>query len=393
MTAHDGGRPLGRCAGALALVCAVFFVNLSSRAVLAPLMPTVERELGIGHGQAGVLFLLLSLGYCAGLLGSGFANARLSHRATISLSSLALGGTLLSLASSRGLPGLQLGTFALGVTAGLYLPSGIATVTALVEPQDWGKALAIHELAPNLALTLAPLVAEALLSWTTWRGTLAAFGVAALVAGVAFGVLDRGGRFRGEAPSRRALGTLVCSARFWILLLLFALALGATIGLYAVLPLYLTSDLGLARGKANGLLALSRVAGLVTVLWSGWLSDRLGPRRAMASVLAASGLSTLFLAAAPAGWVAAAVILQAMPGAWFFPAAFAALSAISPLAVSFAVPVAMVLGGGVVPALVGSLGERGAFGSGIALIGGFMLLGALLASRLDLKPKRDEGTI
>jgi NNP family nitrate/nitrite transporter-like MFS transporter len=84
------------------------------------------------------------------------------------------------------------------------------------------------------------------------------------------------------------------------------------------------------------------------------------------------------------------VILQALPGAWFFPAAFSALSAVGPLAVSFAVPLAMVLGGGVVPALIGVLGQRGAFATGIALIGGTMLLGAVLASRLDREPARGD---
>jgi NNP family nitrate/nitrite transporter-like MFS transporter len=353
-------------------------------------MPAVERDLGIGHGQAGSLFLLLSLGYCGGLLGSGFVNSLLSHRATITLSSAALGAVLLTLQVSRGLGDLQLGTLALGAVAGLYLPSGIATVTALVDPRDWGKALAIHELAPNLALTVAPLAAEGLLAWTTWRGALGTFAAGALLVAAAFAVLGRGGQFRGEPPSRRALGPLVSSARFWMLLLLFALGLSATLGLYAVLPLYLTAGLGLGRGAANGLLALARALSLVTVLGSGWFADRVGPRKAMVWVLAASGTVTLLLAAAPRSWVALAVILQALPGAWFFPAAFSALSAVGPLAVSFAVPLAMVLGGGVVPALIGVLGQRGAFATGIALIGGTMLLGAVLVSRLDREPARGD---
>ncbi|MBI5015096.1 MAG: MFS transporter [Deltaproteobacteria bacterium] len=386
----EARRPLGECGGALALVCSVFFVNLSSRAVLAPLMPAVERDLGIGHGQAGSLFLLLSVGYCVGLLGSGFVSARLTHHVTISLSSLAVGGVLVGLAASRGLAGLWAGTAALGAVAGLYLPSGVATVTALVAPRDWGKALAIHELAPNLALTVAPLAAEGLLGWTSWRGALGIFGVAALSVGAGFALMGRGGRFRGEEPSRRAVGALASSPRFWVLLLLFALGLAATIGLYAVLPLYLTAGLGLPRGDANRLVAASRACGLVTVLAAGWLSDRLGPRRAMASVLAASGAATLWLAAVPAAWVAPAVIVQAIPGAWFFPAAFAALARVGPLAVAFSVPLAMVLGGGVVPAVVGLLGERGSFGGGIALVGALMLLGAGLA--LGLREESKDST-
>jgi NNP family nitrate/nitrite transporter-like MFS transporter len=170
--------------------------------------------------------------------------------------------------------------------------------------------------------------------------------------------------------------------RFWALLALFALGLAATVGLFSVLPLYLTAELGLGRTQANGLVALSRGAGLVTVLASGWLSDRLGPRRAMSWVLVLTGVATLALAGASRSWVGVAVVLQAVPGSWFFPAAFVALAAVSPLAVSFAVPFAMVLGGGAVPALIGFLGAAGHFRVGVALIGGLLVLGGLLAARL-----------
>jgi NNP family nitrate/nitrite transporter-like MFS transporter len=71
----------------------------------------------------------------------------------------------------------------LGAGAGLYLPSGIATLTGLVAPRHWGKAIAIHELAPNLDFVTAPLLSEALLNWTSWRGVLILFGIGSIAAG------------------------------------------------------------------------------------------------------------------------------------------------------------------------------------------------------------------
>ena len=68
----------------------------------------------------------------------------------------------------------------LGMAAGLYLPSGIATLTTLVDMRHWGKAIAIHELAPNLSFVTAPLVAEAILAWFSWRLAFALLGIAAL---------------------------------------------------------------------------------------------------------------------------------------------------------------------------------------------------------------------
>ena len=133
-------------AGAILLLTGIFFLNFLSRIILAPLLSTIETDLGLGHGEAGSLFLLISLGYFISLLGSGFVSSRLTHRRTIILSATAIGLALLGISLSKGLWGIRLGLLLLGLAAGLYLPSGISTLTSLVSPKQWGKALAIHEL-------------------------------------------------------------------------------------------------------------------------------------------------------------------------------------------------------------------------------------------------------
>jgi NNP family nitrate/nitrite transporter-like MFS transporter len=76
------------------------------------------------------------------LLASGFVSSWLNHRRTIILSSMAVGGALLAVSISRNLWGIYFGLFILGMAAGLYLPSGIATVTGLVDSRHWGRAIA-----------------------------------------------------------------------------------------------------------------------------------------------------------------------------------------------------------------------------------------------------------
>jgi len=66
-------------------------------------MPTLEKDLGMSHGEAGSLFLLISLGYFITLLGSGFFSSRLLHRKTIILSATAVGIALLGIAVSNSL--------------------------------------------------------------------------------------------------------------------------------------------------------------------------------------------------------------------------------------------------------------------------------------------------
>jgi NNP family nitrate/nitrite transporter-like MFS transporter len=86
-----------------------------------------------------------------------------------------VGGSLLAISLSDTLWGIQSGLILLGLSAGLYFPSGIATLTAMVNSKDWGKALGIHQVAPNLAFVAAPLLAEGLMLWFSWRGVCYGF--------------------------------------------------------------------------------------------------------------------------------------------------------------------------------------------------------------------------
>jgi fucose permease len=57
----------------------IFLLNFSARIILSPLLPTIEEELAISHGQAGFFFFLISAGYLLGLLSSGFFASRVTH--------------------------------------------------------------------------------------------------------------------------------------------------------------------------------------------------------------------------------------------------------------------------------------------------------------------------
>jgi NNP family nitrate/nitrite transporter-like MFS transporter len=147
---NKSSAPLSSQVVPLILITGIFFLNFISRIILAPLMPTIENDLGIGHGEAGALFFMISLGYFAALMGSGFFSYHLTHRKTIILSSMVSGAALFAISISHTMWGIRLGLLIVGMAAGIYLPSGLSTLTSLVRSRDWGKAIAIHEMAPNL---------------------------------------------------------------------------------------------------------------------------------------------------------------------------------------------------------------------------------------------------
>jgi len=340
-------------------------------------MPTIEGDLNIGHAEAGSLFFCISLGFFPGLLGSGFVSSLLTHRWTIILSSVAVGGSLLAVSLSQTVWWIRLGLILIGLSAGLYLPSGIASLTDMVSSKDWGKAIAVHELAPILSFITAPLLAEGLMIWFSWRGVLAVLGGAAVVTGGAFTCFGRGGAFFGETPRPKNLGALLTIPSFWIMVVFFSMGIGASLGVYTMLPLYLVAEHGLERAWANTLVGLSRIAALGVVFLAGWATDRLGPRRALRGAFLATGMVTILLGLFHGVRILPALFLQPVLSSCFFPAGFAALSKIGPpqvrnVAVALVMPIAYLIAAGAIPAGIGILGDHGYFSLG------FMWVGVLL---------------
>jgi NNP family nitrate/nitrite transporter-like MFS transporter len=383
--------------GPLMFLVGIFMLTFLSRIILAPLLPAVEKSLGISHAQSGALFLYVSLGYFVSLFSSGFLSSRLGHRRTIIISALAVGLVLVGLTQAASLAVLNLGAFFIGVGGGLYLPSGIATLTGLVNPRHWGKALAVHELAPNLGLFSGPLLAEGLLRVGSWQGVLGWLGLGCLILGLVFWRWGKGGEFPGQPPHPANLKRLALDIRSWVLMALFSLGIGGSLGVYTMLPLYLVSERGLELASANFLVGLSRLLGVAASFVAGWASDLLGPRRTLAWVFALTGLSTIALGLLPPPWLWVALFAQPLMAVCFFPAGFAALSSLGDpslrsLTVSVVVPMGFVLGGGALPAGIGWLGEQASFQAGIALSGVLFLGGMLLLPLIRSQAPAEEST-
>lgn len=368
----------------LFLIASIFLLNFSARIILAPLLPPIEKDLGLSHGDAGSLFFFLSIGYFLSLLGSGYISSRITHKKTITLSAMAVGFALAAISFSKTLFAIRFSVFMLGISAGIYLPSGITAVTSLVKPRHWGKAVAIHELAPNLSFILIPLLAEMLLHWVLWPYILFLLGIGSVMMGMVFARLGEGGNFLGEAPNFSSIKTILSKPAFWILVFLFGLAITSTLGIYNMLPLYLVSEHGVSHEWANTLVGISRISTLGMAFLAGWATDRLGPRTIMVAVFFVTGILTFLLGIVSTFWVIIVVFLQPILAVCFFPAGFSALSSISTpenrsLVISLTIPMGFVLGSGAVPALIGMMADMGYFSWGISLSGLMILTGFILA--------------
>jgi NNP family nitrate/nitrite transporter-like MFS transporter len=373
--------------GPVFILTSIFFLNFVSRITSAPLSPRIETELNLSHADTGALFFMITRGYFIALTGSGFVSSRFNHKRTIIIANSTLGFALIGISICTGAWTLRLGLFALGLAAGLYLPSGIATLTSLIPSRHWGKAIAVHELAPNLSFILAPLICEAVLVWFSWRTVFLLLGFVALIMSPVFLRFSRGGEFKGEAPNLSSFRQMYGMLSFWVMVLLFSLGVMSTLGVYTMLPLYLITEHGMDANEANTLLALSRIPCIIMSFVSGWATDRIGPRRMLRIVLLVTCLMTIFLGIAPRSVIRYAVFLQPLVAVCFFPAGFAAMSLIvsaklRSIAVSLITPLAFVGGGGLAPMFIGFIGDRGSFAIAITICGGLIGTGSIIAGLL-----------
>jgi NNP family nitrate/nitrite transporter-like MFS transporter len=371
----------------LLLVFVLFFL-FTARIVYSPLLLAIEDTMGIGHAQAASFFLFITIGYAGMMLFSGFVAASLGHRATILLSVSLSVVALLAVSLSKSLWAMRGSLILLGIGCGLYFPSGVPTVSSLVAEKDEGKALAIHELAPNLAGIIAPIGAIFALRFASWRFVLILLAGIGVLAGILFLIFAKGGRFRGKPPHLANARLILGKSSFWIMAVLFSLGAGAGVGVFSMTPTYLVSERGLNPELVNTLVGVARISNLPIVFLTGYLVDRFGFRRLITIVMLASGIATIGLSLSFRPLLIAAIFLQPIFAASFFPAGFPAISRIAPremhnLTISFMFPIGYAVGAGLVPYLLGFLGDHSSFALGFLLYGALLICSAVLPFFLD----------
>lgn len=389
-------RRLGDVYGPVLFVTLLFFLSFISRFVFSPLLPAIRDDLGLSPSQAGTIFLLASVGSFVGSLVSGLVSSRIDHRGSIILSVMLASVTLLACYFAQSLLFIRIAMIVLGVCAGLNLPSVTATVTAMVSREDWGKALSLQQAGPRLSYAVAPLLAIGLLAAFSWQVSLVLLGGFAAVCGIAFAIWGRSGGFPGTPPAWNSLALVLRRGSVWLMFLVFVLGIGAQAGLYSMMPLYLTGQHGFSSTAANTILALASIAPLVTAVVSGWLTDRFGEKRTLFWFMLLTGAAAIAVGSlSGAGLVAAVLILMALSSC-FFPPAFAALSRVvqpnlRSLVVGLAPPAGFLLGGGLLPTLLGYMGEVYTIGLGIVIFGAVLMAGSFIVFGVRLLQTLDEG--
>ncbi|WP_163339641.1 MFS transporter [Desulfopila sp. IMCC35008] len=378
----EDGLPFATVLRALLFLALIFFLNFTSRVVFSPLLPVVSGELGLDYLDSGSFFFFISAGYFVSILLSGHVSSRLGHTPTVALSSCLSGVMLLVLASCTSFTTLRLGLVGIGMTAGLYFPSGLATIGRMVPSGYLARGMAIHELAPSLSFVLTPLLCGAALPFISWRQGLVVLGCILMVVGALYYLRAQKDCGFGTIPGFSLIMRMVRLPGFWLLTLMFSMAICSTLGIYALLPLYLVTEKGMGEEAANLLVSLSRISSVFMPIAGGWLGDRFGNRKIMGGVLFLAGVLTVPLGVSSGLPLVVLIVAQAMVAVCFFPVGFAEISSLGHgkdkgAAISFLLPLAFLAGGGILPTLIGGVGDMSRLGYGFVVAGSMMILASL----------------
>lgn len=359
------------------LIVAVFF-SMASRAIFSPLMPSLQSEMGVTLSIAGTLFLLLSISYVAAMLFSGFLAARIGHGKTIVT---ALAGITLGLLVSAVAPGvilLAFGMLLIGAGAGAYPPSGIVMINTKISVRRRSTAFSFHEIGPNLALLFSPLMVLIMEPWFGWRGVLLWMALVCGLAAVAFwrwGTAESG---IGAPPDLSTIRTILRLRTAWVGMVILSAALAGLHGVYAILPAYLVTEYSLSPQYVNFLLTVSRIAGVLFLLRTGWIIQRFGRRRTIVVVLLFSSLFTALIGFAQGIWITVVVIAQPALIAVLIPALLSCVADIGEahyqnITYAVIITAGVGLGAGVAPALLGFAGDLGVGWLGFLTLACFMV--------------------
>ncbi len=340
----------------------LFTTIYASRSILAPLLVPIEQSLQIGHTQSTSLFLIQYIGFSISLFLCGFLLSKITPAHMAALSIICTGLCLCLMSYATTLNETRFTFFLIGISGGAYFPAGMAILSTLVYPKDWGKAMGIHELAPTITFIIIPLLAVTLLKTTTWQGVCIYIGVFITIIGFCFLLIGKGGKSCIDIPSFAGCKKIIHDPASWAFAVLLTISMTGEFAIFSTLQLYLTNTIYLTPQLANTVTSYSRLFTPIAVLIGGWASDRFNPYTTIKISLIIHALALILMSIDSVSIVIVGMTIQPSVIAFLFPIVFKVFALRfpihqQPIILSLFMPIAGLCSNGCIPLFIGYCGE------------------------------------
>ncbi len=305
----------------IALLYAIGVVAAGQLGIVPPLVPALQRDLGLSLAGAGMAVSIVTLVGAALGLAAGHWCEQIGHARALQLGLLVMAAAAALCAMADDAPLLLAARGLAGIGYLLVVVAAPSLMALLTEPRHHAMTLSLWGTFVPAGIALAGLLAADFVDGAAWR---ALFGIdvavlALMVVGALLGI-PAVRASPGEAPgggSPRLGASLPLAVAFFCFALLF-------LALAGLLPAYLVQQRGLAAAEAGRVIAIATALGIPGSLAAAWLMRRgASPAHLTAiglvasTALAALSFADVTLSVAVTGFAIAFAVGGLVPAAAF----------------------------------------------------------------------------
>jgi fucose permease len=324
-----GGRPL-----ILAAWLGIFIYGYLN-AMLGIVLPNLMEKLKLNKSQAGVFFMVSSIGLIVASIPSGLTMDALGTKLVTCLGLLLVTIAFWGLGSVRSANMLYTLAFILGL-GGSMVVAGENTAMSLVNSTQREVAANLLNLFFGVGAFLAPFIVMPVLKSWGFSGVLKVSSILALAILALHLALSFPKPPLAQGFPMAQAGALLTHPRLWLLMFLVFLYVGTEFSVWNWTVTFFTSERGYGQKQASRMIATFALAMIAGRWASQWTLGALGPERVL--LISAAG-SLLSLAGMFALRKPALVAISTLAAGWFMAAIF---------------PTALGLAGSYFPSLVGT---------------------------------------
>ncbi len=248
--------------------------------MIAPLLPTISRDMSVSVGMAGLLVTVFAFAYAISSPILTTLTGSLNRRTLLIFSLAAFAVANVVAMCSTSFVQLMAARILLAFSAGLYMPNANAVAGSLVAPEHRGRALATVNGGSSLAIALGVPLGAVIGSLGGWRSTFACVAVLGAIGAVGLSVgLPKGfGKGLPTATLAQRVSVARRPAMLVALLVTFFWAAGAYT-IYTYIAAYIGDTLGAHSISLSIILFAWGVSAVTGMMNGGRLTDRLGSTR------------------------------------------------------------------------------------------------------------------
>jgi sugar phosphate permease len=271
-----------------------------ARSVLPPVLPVLREELGLTYAQAGLLETAYLIGYIISKVPAGALSNSYGPRRVLTVSMVGYGAATLLTSQAAGFVDIFTLRFLVGLFQGVHLPVANALLSERFGSKQ-NRAIGFNESGANIGNTLAFPLTVTIISALSWRYAFIFLSIPAFLLSV--GTLI----FMKEEPDRlvnKNVNTGRQLGEYSHVLIPFAISHAAynliLITTFTFTPIFLVEFRGMEVTTAGFVAMVLPLAGIFAKISSGFVSERLGSKRAITSASALSAVLLTMLVILPA---------------------------------------------------------------------------------------------